>query len=166
MGVTIDSTRPLARSVLSTPRVPRSGISAQHPASAAPRLQDDEFDLRDEVMRCIAKSIGLQQPPLSGANSAEASPAMGATSMSEKLKPGSLPSSFGSLSSLMDMGDEVSTMTGASSVTGVADMSGLDNEVEILHFAAGSTLARAGERNTGLFYVIEVPISFSASSSV
>jgi lysophospholipid hydrolase len=34
-------------------------------------------------------------------------------------------------------------------------MSGLDNEVEILFFAAGSTLAKAGELNTGLFYVIE-----------
>jgi lysophospholipid hydrolase len=43
-------------------------------------------------------------------------------------------------------------------------MSGLDNELEILFFAAGSTLAKAGEMNTGLFYVIEgssFPLLFS-----
>ncbi|THG99862.1 hypothetical protein EW026_g2570 [Hermanssonia centrifuga] len=47
-------------------------------------------------------------------------------------------------------------MTGGSS-TGANDtyLSGLDNEVEILFFPAGSVLAKAGERNTGLFYVIE-----------
>jgi lysophospholipid hydrolase len=149
MGSGGENFRPYARSILSTPRVPRSGTSMPHPANDAPRLQDgDDFDLRDEVMMCIAKSMGLQQPPLSGEVSAEASPAFGATSVTEKLRMTSL-SSFGSLSSLMDMGDDMSTMTGASSVTGNGDMSGLDNEVEILFFAAGSTLARVGERNTG-----------------
>jgi lysophospholipid hydrolase len=36
-------------------------------------------------------------------------------------------------------------------------MRGLDNEVEILFFATGSTLAKAGERNTGLSIIIKLP---------
>jgi lysophospholipid hydrolase len=147
IGSSGESIRPFTRGAFSTPRLPKTS-STKHPAKDAPRLQDDDFDLRDEVMNCIAKSIGLHQPPLSAAVSPEASPAFGATPV-EKLKIPSFPSSFGSLSNLMGMGDDASTMTGASSVTG-ADMSGLDNDVEILFFAADSTLARAGERNTGM----------------
>lgn len=148
MGSSGDSMRPFTRSTLNTPRIPLSA-SASHPASHAPRLHDDdEFDLRDEVMRCIAKSIGLHQPPLSGAHSAEASPSLGPTS-ADKFRATPLPSSFGSLSSLMGMGDDISTMTGASSARGATEIQGLDNDVEILYFAAGTTLAHAGERNTG-----------------
>jgi len=43
-------------------------------------------------------------------------------------------------------------MTGASSVMSNGDhMRGLDNEVEILYYKAGSVLARAGEVNAGEF---------------
>jgi lysophospholipid hydrolase len=114
---------------------------------ALPRLSGDEFDLRDEVMSCIAKSIGLLQPPLSGTDSVEASPAFPPT---EGKPPRVFNSSFGSLS-LLDIGDDGSSMTGDSSATSSVYLSGLDNEVEILFFAAGSTLARAGERNTGRY---------------
>ncbi|KAF9654096.1 hypothetical protein BDM02DRAFT_3181944 [Thelephora ganbajun] len=47
---------------------------------------------------------------------------------------------------------------GTSSVTEsspTGEMTGLDNEVEIRFFPAGSTLIHAGERNAGMFYVIE-----------
>ena len=115
----------------------------------------EEFDLRDEVMSCIAKSIGLLQPPLSGEESVEASPAFapseGGRSRSDMFKP-----SFGSLS-MLEYGDDGSSMTGSTTSSTMNDgyMSGLDNEVEILFFPAGSTLAKAGEANTGLFYVID-----------
>jgi lysophospholipid hydrolase len=46
-------------------------------------------------------------------------------------------------------------MTGASSVLSNADyMRGLDNEVEILYYAAGSTLAKAGEVNAGKSFTV------------
>lgn len=115
----------------------------------------EEFDLRDEVMSCIAKSIGLLQPPLSGEESVEASPAFspseGGRSRSDMFRP-----SFGSLS-MLEYGDDGSSMTGSTTSSTMNDgyMSGLDNEVEILFFPAGSTLAKAGETNTGLFYVID-----------
>ncbi|OBZ78912.1 Lysophospholipase NTE1 [Grifola frondosa] len=119
------------------------------------RLSSDDFDLREEVMSCIAKSIGLIQPPMSGEESVEASPAFppseGGHSRNGMFRP-----SFGSLS-LLEMGDDASSSITGSSSSILTDgyMSNLDNEVEILFFPAGSILAKAGERNTGLFYVIE-----------
>ncbi|TBU49283.1 patatin-domain-containing protein [Dichomitus squalens] len=123
----------------------------------------DEFDLREEVMSCIAKSIGLIQPPLSGGDSVEASPALppsdSGASSSRRGGREAFRSSFGSLS-LLDIGmDDAASSTGRteSSTSFYADghLSNLDNEVEILFFPAGSILAKAGERNTGLFYVID-----------
>lgn len=128
--------------VLNTPR-----IATSKNISFIAHLPGDEFDLRDEVMSCIAKSIGLLQPPISGGESIEASPAFPAFDTS-KSPSGMFTSPFGSLS-LLDVGDDnVSSVTGSSSnATGY--MSGLDNEVEILFFSAGSTLVKTGERNTG-----------------
>ncbi|KAJ3870630.1 hypothetical protein F5051DRAFT_466117 [Lentinula edodes] len=118
-------------------------------------MSGDDFDLREEVMSCIAKSIGLLQPPISGGESAEASPAVKAT---DDFRSGSdrLFTSFSSLS-LLDLNDDVSSATGGSSTLPSPGgyMVGLGNEVEILFFAAGSTLVKAGEMNKGLFYVID-----------
>lgn len=134
-------------SILNTPRVATSKN-----ISFTARLPGDEFDLRDEVMSCIAKSIGLLQPPISEEESIEASPAFLPFDASRS-PPGMFTSSFGSLS-LLDTGDDsMSSATGSSSnATGY--MSGLDNEVEILFFSAGSTLVKTGERNTGQCFLV------------
>jgi lysophospholipid hydrolase len=146
---------PLSRtfSVVNTPRVPRGpGLTDNDKKSSqsrrAARLSGDDFDLKEEVMSCIAKSIGLLQPPLSGSDSVEASPAFPPSESGGS--SGIFNSSFSSLS-LFDVGDDSSSVTGGSPSVGSPGsyMSGLDNEVEILFFAAGSTLARAGELNTG-----------------
>lgn len=151
--------RPLTRtfSIANTPRMPhgRSSVVDDAQDGQPARLLGDEFDLRDEVMSCIAKSIGLLQPPLSGVESVEASPAFPATDFNRP--NGAFNPSFGSLS-LLDTADDTSSMTGSSSVNAGGYMSGLDNEVEILFFAAGSTLAKAGERNTGTF--VHIPFTF------
>ncbi|KAI6048040.1 hypothetical protein EDC04DRAFT_2864170 [Pisolithus marmoratus] len=128
-------------SFLSTPRL------AVHDFPGSP--SGDEFDLRQEVMSCIAKSIGLVQPPIGGPESGEGSPGLPPF---DPVRPsgGTFSSPFGSLS-LLDGGDDgTSSATGASSSNVTDSMSGLDNEVEILFFSAGSTLVKAGERNTGL----------------
>ena len=119
------------------------------------RLNTVDFDLRDEVMSCIAKSIGLLQPPLSGEESVEASPAF-PPSEASRSKHGthSFGSSFGSLT-LLGMGDDVSSeITASSGDNGDGYLSGLDNEVEILFFPAGSVLAKAGEMNTGKAFLL------------
>ncbi|KZT38510.1 patatin-domain-containing protein [Sistotremastrum suecicum HHB10207 ss-3] len=160
--------------------------------------EDDEFELRDEVMACIAKSIGLLQPPFSsggsGGRSGETSPALpswntGSPGLTGRRVPpgGVFNSPFTSLSMLdagvgvpglssthstSGMGDDVSSVTGSSTLapggssngTLGANMSGLDNEIEILFFGAGTTLVKAGERNAGLFYVIDGFLDLSMPS--
>ncbi|KAI0964373.1 hypothetical protein AcW1_001208, partial [Taiwanofungus camphoratus] len=155
-GRTSESYRPIAHSVNTSfaTRVSREVTPSVRKGNAhgARRMSADDFDLRDEVMSCIAKSIGLIQPPISGEESVEASPAFPPSDSRSPV----FKSSFGSLS-LLEMGDDsASNVTGtSSSILTDGYMSGLDNEVEILFFPAGSILAQAGERNTGLFYVIE-----------
>ena len=154
-----DAYRPLHRSlsILSTPHIPRhtDASAALQDSMHFPEVESvagDDFDLRQEVMNCIAVSIGLLQPPLSGDASVEASPAFSPTDSGPASRGGVFASSFGSLS-LLDMADDASSATGTSSVTANGYMSGLDNEVEILFFNAGSYLAKAGEKNTGEFAV-------------
>ena len=143
--------RPLGRSfsVLNTPHPPRREL---HETPEFIHLDGVDFDLRQEVMNCIAVSIGLSQPLMSDNASAEASPPFSAVDGGRISRPGGglLESPFGSLS-LLDLGDDSSSATGgSSSVTTSGYMSGLDNEVEILFFSSGSYLARAGERDIGV----------------
>ena len=101
----------------------------------------DDFNLKEEVMSCIAKSIGLIQPPAVGDELLE-SPPLAASDAGANL----FRSSYGSLSLLEMVNDGTSSVTGSSST---GEMTGLDNEVEIRFFPAGSTLIHAGERNAG-----------------
>ncbi|KIY73513.1 patatin-domain-containing protein [Cylindrobasidium torrendii FP15055 ss-10] len=139
--------------VLPTPRNKRGARPFDNDPDA-----NDDFDLRAEVMSCIAKSIGLLQPPISTHDSVEASPAFQPAMMTP---PGSSRNSRSGLGmitslSLLDPTDDMSSMTGGSSLHSADEyMSGLDNEVEMLFFSAGTTLVKAGEANTGLYYVIE-----------
>lgn len=120
-----------------------------------------DINLRDEVMASIAKSIGLIQPPLSGTPSVDASPVIvarggGSQSGVSSGRQPLFPNSFSSLSFLETADDSASTMTGASSLLNHPYVTGLDNEVEILCFAAGTSLVRAGERNAGKNHVLEI----------
>lgn len=122
----------------------------QLPNTAA-RLFTDEYNIRDEVMSCIAKSIGLLQPPLSGTDSVNASPAFSPIQNGINFSGSFLNTSFSSLS-LLETGDDISSATGVSSAIGEStEIGALDNEVEILFFTAASTLIRAGERHAGEF---------------
>lgn len=154
-GRSTDTLRPHMRSRSSLYSPSPTPSASTGSIQGAQRLSKDEFDLRDEVMSCIAKSIGLLQPPLSGEESVEASPAF-PPSDAGRSRNGVLGTSFGSLS-LLELGDDASSSASAS--TSSRDngyLSGLDNEVEILFFPAGSFLAKAGERNTGMSHSSEV----------
>jgi lysophospholipid hydrolase len=144
-----ESYRPRPYSMFSTPRHPRQDLSLSSGSDTSheePRSVDD-FDLKQEVMSCIAKSIGLIQPPAIGEESLESSPPF--PSSDSGITSGSVfRSSFGSLS-LFDMIDDTASSATGSSTAVTEYMSGLDNEVEIRFFPAGSILASAGERNTG-----------------
>ncbi|PWN33251.1 patatin-domain-containing protein [Meira miltonrushii] len=110
-------------------------------------------DLRDEVMNCIAKSIGLAQVPSSPVMSMQASPYLNAQ---DHLQRSVFKSAFGTLSMLdAAMFDDESSITGHSSNLANLQHLELENEVDIRFFEAGSVLARAGDRHAGLFYVID-----------
>ena len=113
----------------------------------------NDFDLKEGVMDCIAKSIGLIQPPISRVGSPEASPSLAAT---EPVYP-SFSSSFRSLS-FLSAADDTSSVTAGSSVFNLLRNDTIDNEVEILFFKSGDTLVRAGERNAGNSYSTLPPL--------
>lgn len=113
----------------------------------------DKFDLREEVMTCISKSIGLIQPSASSAPSAEGSPVLHAHDGS--LKRALFSTSFGSLSYLGMQNRDDDTSVTSSSATGAFDVPELENETEILFFKRDSTLVKAGDKGAGLFFVIE-----------
>ena len=131
-------------------------LSPSHIFEEGQHVSGDEFDLKEEVMSCIAKSIGLHQPPMSESDTRDTSPAFSAVgSRSGDSRFPNAFTSFGSLS-LLETADDASSATGDSTaVSSGGGLGLLDNEVEILYFAAGSTLARVGERHPGLFYVID-----------
>ncbi|SJX61311.1 related to NTE1-Serine esterase [Sporisorium reilianum f. sp. reilianum] len=118
------------------------------------------FDIKNEVMDCIAKSIGLAQAATSPiAPSFQASPHISA--QDSLLQRSVFKSAFSSLSMLdAAMAEEESSITGTnSSMAGHGPsgfhLSDFENEVEIKFFPAGSTLVKAGESRAGLFYVID-----------
>ena len=170
-----DTYRPRSRGYsVTTPGAPRSSEKLPTPLRKAVRLRQptsdtlpvppsvttpppSDINLRDEVMSSIAKSIGLIQPPVSETPSAGTSPVMvpfdGRSGSSVPSRGGLMRNSFASLSFLDVGGDDgASSMTGASSTSPSHPWgTGLDNEVEILCFTAGSVLVRAGERRAGEF---------------
>ena len=91
----------VAHSILNTPLISRSSLDKA--AHWAVNLSGDEFDLREELMSCtcIAKSIGLLQPPLSF--SVEASPAFSPADSRQSPGSGTFSTPFSSLS-LLDLG--------------------------------------------------------------
>lgn len=151
-GFTLGSVRGLPMLSSSSTRGAPPSPDARRDGSKA----NADFDLKDGVMDCIAKSIGLIQPPISHGQSVEASPALLPTEPFYQ----SFTSSFSSLSLLQaqtsgggGMGDDASSVTGASTAwMRDGDGSGqlpMENEVEILFFKGGDVLVHAGERNAG-----------------
>ena len=136
-----------------TPARPRRLSGSSSVIRGANRMQTEDFDLREEVMSCIAKSIGLLQPPLSAHDSTQASP----TPFGPAHEPGiSGPSPASamfnpSFSSLLQGDDAASSLSSSivSSSQNATYMTGLNNEVEILSFPAGALIVKASEKNAG-----------------
>ncbi|GAA5937198.1 lysophospholipase [Sporobolomyces koalae] len=135
---------------------------------------DEEFDLRGAVMECISKAIGLVQPHVTPSTSVQASPSVGPHEYSSSPGIGSrlrtqaaFNSSFSSLSllglqGLHDDDSSVSSLSASGMFLGESGAGSrnfasmdLENEVEILYFPKDSMLVKEGERNAGLYFVIE-----------
>ncbi|GAA6058867.1 hypothetical protein JCM10212_002811 [Sporobolomyces blumeae] len=139
-------------------------------------LGEDEFDLRGAVMECISKAIGLVQPHVTPSPSVQASPSVGPHDFSGSPSPtinsrlrsqAAFNSSFSSLSllGLQGLHDDESSVSSLSASGMFAGGSGqgahnfasmdLENEVEILYFPKDTMLVKEGEKNAGLYFVIE-----------
>lgn len=102
----------------------------------------DALDWREEIMHCIANSIGLTQAVIHDLPSALASPFLGGHTSA-------MASAYSNLSRL----DASVALSEDGSEPGVT--CGVENDVEVRFFRAGSMLAHAGQVGAGLFYVID-----------
>ncbi|KAG0151664.1 hypothetical protein CROQUDRAFT_667702 [Cronartium quercuum f. sp. fusiforme G11] len=115
---------------------------------------NEDLSLRQTVMNCIAKSIGLVQHSHRNNNTTiNHPPNLSSPEPSIQQRP-SFKSGLGSLSYLKTL--DQSTSTSASIIEEEEEEEEeLPNEVEILYFPKDSILVKAGERHAGLYYVID-----------
>ena len=126
---------------------------------------DEDGLFRDSIMECMAKAVGLtSMQNMKRTESAAQSPRL--VSYDSRNKTAVFNNAFGFIdpyeASIDDSESAVSTS--AFSFGGSANMSeDLKNEIEIVYFPRGSVLVEEGERNPGLYYVIDGFLDVSAS---
>ncbi len=112
--------------------------------------KDDDITLREAVLECMFKSIGLvNNSPAhrSGQNSVEQSPRL--VSYDSARQKAFFSNAFGSMPPI----DDEESVISSSSIHSVQNE--LDNEIEIVFFPKNAVLVEQGERNPGLYYVID-----------
>ncbi|KAF8943835.1 phosphatidylcholine and lysophosphatidylcholine phospholipase [Haplosporangium gracile] len=155
-----------------------SGEHVRHGSGFSALMGDNEEEdsyLRDQVMECLSRSIGLVQSPPSKPNlrpdlkttgSSDYFSAMFQASMTGSSGFGGYPmrktgsSTTNSDTASMGM-EDLNTSNSSSTVPSV--MSEMENDVEIMYFPAGAILVEEGERNAGLFFVIDGVLDVSIS---
>ncbi|KAG0337649.1 phosphatidylcholine and lysophosphatidylcholine phospholipase [Podila humilis] len=140
--------------------------------------EEEDNYLRDQVMECLSRSIGLVQsspvkpaslrPDLKSTGSSDYFSAMFQASLNSNnnYSAGGIPmrktGSSATNSDTLSLGvDDLNISNTSSTVPSV--MSEMENDVEIMYFPAGATLVQEGERNTGLFFVIDGILDVSIS---
>jgi lysophospholipid hydrolase len=126
---------------------------------------DEDVLFRESIMECIAKSIGLanNRDDLRAPSAAQ-SPRL--VSFDPKRNSAIFNNAFGFMDPYEGSSDDVDSVASASaySIGGSANiLEDLKNEVEIVYFPRGSVLVEEGERNPGLYYVIDGFLDVSAS---
>ncbi|KAK3828550.1 MAG: hypothetical protein J3Q66DRAFT_376564 [Benniella sp.] len=157
-----------------------SGDHVRHGSGFSALLGDgnEEEDnyLRDQVMECLSRSIGLIQtppPPKSGSSLRPDLKNTGSSEYFSAMLQSSLYSGAGGYpmrktgssttnSDTASVGhDDLNASNSSSTVPSV--MSEMENDVEIMYFPAGAKLIEEGERNAGLFFVIDGVLDVSIS---
>lgn len=140
---------------------------------------DEDSVFRTSILECIFKAIGLTNTryALRMSDSVEASPRL--VSYDQRRQKAIFSNAFGLIDPYEGSADgETDSVTsgGMGSSSGYPGIQGLaaelKDEVEIVYFPKGSVLVEQGERNPGLYYVIDgfldvsVPIDEKNDSSV
>ncbi|KAJ2893016.1 patatin-like serine [Zalerion maritima] len=152
-----DGASPLAQRTFNPFATPTHGRVSIDPRESI----DEDNTFRACILECIFKAIGLgggSSPK--DVESKEASPRLGAFDRRRQNFPATTTNAFGSMGPLDMTGDDTESMTSA----GIAVNAALNEhvlanemkeEVEIVFFPKGSVLVEQGERNPGLYYVID-----------
>ena len=127
---------------------------------------DEDVLFRESIMECMAKAIGLTNAKdgLRNAQSAAQSPRL--VSFDPKRQSAVFNNAFGFMDPYEGSNEDSESMASQSaySVGGSANMmEDLRNDIEIVYFPKGSVLVEEGERNPGLYYVIDGFLDVSAS---
>ncbi|KAI8361347.1 hypothetical protein B0O80DRAFT_380547 [Mortierella sp. GBAus27b] len=131
--------------------------------------EEEDNYLRDQVMECLSRSIGLiQSPPAAPKSSGSLRPANTEyfSAMLQSSMYGGHPmrrtGSSNANSDTASVGvDDLNASNSSSTVPSV--MSEMENDVEIMYFPAGAKLIEEGERNAGLYFVIDGILDVSIS---
>ena len=126
---------------------------------------DEDVLFRDSIMECMAKAVGLtNMQNMRRTESAAQSPRL--VSFDSRSKTAVFNNAFGFMDpydASMDDSESAVSMSNYS-VGGSANiLEDLKNEIEIVCFPKGSILVEEGERNPGLYYVIDGFLDVSAS---
>lgn len=150
-----DTQSPLAQKSFNPLASPRHTTQLQRQDSV-----DEDSIFRASILECIFKAIGLNNarkvPP---SESVEASPRL--VSYDQRKQKAVFTNAFGLIDpyeASIDADSESITSNGTG-ITGFSTIQGLGaelkDELEIVYFPQGSVLVEQGERNPGLYYVID-----------
>ncbi|KAL3426916.1 patatin-like serine [Phlyctema vagabunda] len=153
-----DNTSPLAQRTFNpfaTPVPPRATLHRQESV-------DEDSMFRASILECVFKAIGLTNAnnALRMSDSVEASPRLVSYDQ-RRQKAVFSNNAFGFIDPYEGSadGDTESMTSGGISLGGIPSTRGLANELkddmEIVYFSKGSVLVEQGERNPGLYYVID-----------
>ncbi|MCJ1281414.1 phosphatidylcholine and lysophosphatidylcholine phospholipase [Xylographa opegraphella] len=125
---------------------------------------DDEDLFRQSILTCMSKAIGLthlKNPFQRPSESVEQSPRM--VSYDSRRQMATFSNAFGFIDPYEGSGEgdsesvtSVSAMSNGGSVLGTSTLNAESrDEIEIVYFPKGAVLVEQGERNPGLYYVID-----------
>lgn len=139
---------------------PFAKYQSRYPHEATANTISEDSAFREAVLDCIYKAIGLTQSVRGQTDSPIANHSPGLTSYDARKPSTSFSNAFGMLDPFEGMDDSesvISTALSAASTSGGMFSQHLDmkNEIDIVFFPKGSVLVEQGERNPGLYYVID-----------
>lgn len=121
------------------------------------------LDLRDAVMESISKAIGLVQSSDTPTNTTTTSPVF--KPQDHSVQTVVLDASVGNLAFLGKEGHKIIESSPATSSLASLSILEPENEIEILNFPQGSVLVKSGEKNPGLYFVMEGFLEVSMEDS-
>lgn len=156
---------PLSLRPMDTPMTHRAFDPFAHSAAkflGEPVGENEDSEFREAVLECMFKAIGLTGFTVGsrpGTNSGDISPKL--VSYDHRLQKAVFSNAFGQLDMLEGSDGDTDSVTSASAAStsggGTIGMvqAELKDDVEIVFFPEGSVLVEQGERDPGLYYVID-----------